>query len=1171
MDLVSTPKTITNDFVPAESINYLDIEIPYFKNIRRPYHGFPKTLEFFIDKVKYNASIREDVLAGRSFGKGHPDYDFFKNNMPVIAPSVNYRNLNKDEENIKKVKANVSHLNGLWCVDIDVKEAEYDKYGKIVKESENINIDLKTILENDPYTLVSCKSFGGKGYTAFLYCDGIDLSNSLEFYFAIEQYFKDIYNIIIDPSRKNVNGLRYLTHDENIFYNPRPKHFSWDGINRDSIAIKNKTKPTTNSSVYFDDNSNSTLESKAEDWQRAISTIINYKTKLWSNYSECLLLAVCVPPLYFKQLCDKFPYKESWKLVGSNTVFKGGNLRRFKNLATQKGARFKNDEILKKKVEDIQPENETQKSTFFSGIKNFISSFNYLQYELGLGLIPKEKKIVLDGYLSNHKESLMKDLHNPNINVWDVPAGGGKTDFVIKASEGNRVLIAVPSVSIIKSNFENDKEFGKNFVFCYKGNPLVDNLTTSKSIVCTFDQLTLLTQYPDVEKNINYSDGSLDKIGFIFKYIFIDECHELMVNCYRIGVVGQLIELIKEYTKKRALKFNNGDYSLAPIILMTGTPLNENVVFGDMLKITSFTKNQSKHCEVVLCGTRAHTFETFITEAKQKIDAGYLVFIPSNKGERYCEVVADMLGVGKKNYSIFSKNQVTTEANKYILENHLIPEEINLLFGTSYAGCGLNFNNPDRKVAVMYLHNDEKHFKIAGFIEQYNARFRKVSVECYIYQFTLLGDVKNGYTIVDFGYEFGCHSELVFNRDLIQETDEKIGAEGAINVDLFGNDFKDVTSKKSGYKEFKETYSTLLQYEQVLKKRETFLMPFVGSLKRLEYNVEIKLSNVDHEKREYIILYKDLIDEWEDVKFKQYIDIFEVFKDYSTLDIKDFKWENCFSMEEKFDGYINEIAKGVVNPLFSWNELVGVNRDEKTIYVVNKSDVEFVNKWIKRFNNFDVMVDNRDAKLKFIREELFDVCLMNKYKLENRYTLYKMVESDEVVVRNLVDDLINYWFDGNEKSFKSGDGLKEWAGSMTKKYLNSGFFELLGKKVKKSELDKFFKLMYCFGKQEKNKKGIGFIFEKDFVDVGGYPKTIESLFGIFNEKKVKEIVTILKKRGSGTNGGRKTKTVYSLLKGDINKEYKSLMDFCEVHGFNYGTVRKKKVGVLFSYEKIVEI
>jgi hypothetical protein len=118
---------------------------------------------------------------------------------PGITPSgtFEYRN----------VKGLVSH-SGIIAIDIDAKD------------NPEISIDH---LAADPYILAFHESISGNGgYVGFV---KIDSQRHLDAFLGLEKYFANEYHLILDESCKDVSRYRFVSFDENTYYNPNSRVF----------------------------------------------------------------------------------------------------------------------------------------------------------------------------------------------------------------------------------------------------------------------------------------------------------------------------------------------------------------------------------------------------------------------------------------------------------------------------------------------------------------------------------------------------------------------------------------------------------------------------------------------------------------------------------------------------------------------------------------------------------------------------------------------------------------------------------------------------------------------------------------------------------------------------------------------------------------------------------
>lgn len=155
-------------------------------------------LENYIEIIK-NGKYQDLVLTARALKKDPAKYKDLKNRMPAITGSAV---MNQGS----KVESNILELNGLIVIDID----------------EEVDLQLLNKINQDKYTFVSHRSFGGDGLCIFV---KINPNKFLESFNELGQYYWDNFNIMIDQSCKNKNRLRFLSYDPYIFYNEKALKF----------------------------------------------------------------------------------------------------------------------------------------------------------------------------------------------------------------------------------------------------------------------------------------------------------------------------------------------------------------------------------------------------------------------------------------------------------------------------------------------------------------------------------------------------------------------------------------------------------------------------------------------------------------------------------------------------------------------------------------------------------------------------------------------------------------------------------------------------------------------------------------------------------------------------------------------------------------------------------
>lgn len=124
--------------------------------------------------------------------------------LKASLPSVVFGGIFKDRVR----KANLVEKTGLIGLDID---------GLDVSELNTI----RALLEKDPYSIIVNISAGGKGFCVVM---KYKVTNDFtETFAAIEKYYLEQYGIVLDSACKNINRLRFISYDPDIYYSTKAR------------------------------------------------------------------------------------------------------------------------------------------------------------------------------------------------------------------------------------------------------------------------------------------------------------------------------------------------------------------------------------------------------------------------------------------------------------------------------------------------------------------------------------------------------------------------------------------------------------------------------------------------------------------------------------------------------------------------------------------------------------------------------------------------------------------------------------------------------------------------------------------------------------------------------------------------------------------------------------
>lgn len=172
------------------------MQISYFLPTKTPQGDYvpgtkPKesmSLEAYFDGIK-NGRWEIDVMAYRE-GKRQ------KSSVPAVTPSGTFTTRSAN---------NIVLHSGVIVLDFDAKDNGYFPADAVA---------------TDPYVLAFHKSVSGNGYAVYVRIVPEKHKESFE---ALEKHFADTYQVMLDPSGKDVSRLRYVSHDPDLWYNPNAR------------------------------------------------------------------------------------------------------------------------------------------------------------------------------------------------------------------------------------------------------------------------------------------------------------------------------------------------------------------------------------------------------------------------------------------------------------------------------------------------------------------------------------------------------------------------------------------------------------------------------------------------------------------------------------------------------------------------------------------------------------------------------------------------------------------------------------------------------------------------------------------------------------------------------------------------------------------------------------
>lgn len=196
----------------------------------------------------------------------------------------------------KKESSNVLEMNGYILIDIDC-------------DIDNISLER---LKNDKYTSILHRSFGGDGVVVFVKIDSTKFIESFE---GLAQHYYKNYDIVIDASCKNINRLRFISYDPDIFTNDKASRFVAKAKQKKEIKVKEYVYVPSDFNNILAQIANRHIDLCQEEYKRYMSIGFAIADKFGHNGEDI-----------FHQICQygcKYDYKKASK--DYSNFLKSGN------------------------------------------------------------------------------------------------------------------------------------------------------------------------------------------------------------------------------------------------------------------------------------------------------------------------------------------------------------------------------------------------------------------------------------------------------------------------------------------------------------------------------------------------------------------------------------------------------------------------------------------------------------------------------------------------------------------------------------------------------------------------------------------------------------------------------------------------------------------------------
>lgn len=315
-------------------------------------------------------------------------------------------------------------------------------------------------------------------------------------------------------------------------------------------------------------------------------------------------------------------------------------------------------------------------------------------------------------YLSDKKTDILRAMRDDKLNFIVAEPGLGKTVFA-KSLEGRTLIIELFN-SIIRS----EEKFDSNEFVKFKDDYYIKDDNISRLNVCSANKFVFWYK----NKDNGYMNSFLDEGKCLFDNIILDESHLLCLSHFRYDVMGDTIECLLN------LKM---EYPDVKVIIMTGTPFGESIMFEGMLNRIDIISNPRYTKKFFMIQTTS--IVGYMKELiKDSLSKGLRIFIPVDS-ENWFDTFIDSCikdGIIKKDKTYyFNQPKHNEETEQYILDTKLIGD-IQILGTSSYMSVGIDLEDWKTEFVTIIPSGASMTGNFSGFeVDQFANRHRKQNLE----------------------------------------------------------------------------------------------------------------------------------------------------------------------------------------------------------------------------------------------------------------------------------------------------------------------------------------------------------------------------------------------------------------------------------------------------------
>lgn len=633
----------------------------------------------------------------------------------------------------------------------------------------------------------------------------------------------------------------------------------------------------------------------------------------------------------------------------------------------------------------------------------------------------KTIQLTKNEYLSDKKDEILSLMNKDTINFLIADPGLGKTVFA-KSLSGNTLII-----ELFNSIIQSEEKFSSDDFTKFYGDKYISEKNITRMNVCSANKF--ISWYKgDKDKNNNFYRNIYDfDDKCLFDNIILDESHLLCLSNYRYDIMGETVQYIKKL---------KSDYPQTNIILMTGTPFGEELIFNELntIKIESEPR-YSKIFHMI----QTSSVEGYIKELiKKTLGQGLRVFIPvdsENWFDTFIESCIDEGIITKDKTYYFNQPKNEEEIEKTILNTKLIGD-IKILGTSSYMSVGIDLEDWKTEFVTIIPTGSSVTGNFSGHeVSQFANRHRKQNLEVY-YVITMNEANKvKPYLTKSCRALLNIKSDLLktmYRRDpivikmpkyLSKSNDDSLEVnEDMFNIFVYYKDMKPIISHPMVIYEYMESNGWKCDWNVVENThRGINTKEHREEEKKIGVSEFMKLMNIWNECNYPIIKVKESIqDEFEIIKHESEYSLFEVDSievGFTNYYAKNLLFNELLHLREYFTG------RGTYNIIMDSfeNDKINISFIDKTLLAIkliincNKSYLwDEISQKLGKFYNQYSKVENgvyKDNKKEFenqrdkIIQEIWDSLSQN---IEDE-TLKRIFQTN---YNNITDNLITDFMDG---------------------------------------------------------------------------------------------------------------------------------------------------------------